>query len=143
MRASRLLVAILPLAAACYEWTGPRPAEVSSPTEVALKVGQEVRVDAVLSLAFLGVPADSRCPSRLACFWAGDAAVAIAYAAGTGPSRPDTLHTTLDPRDVRFSGYTIRLVGLTPYPETPTPIPADSYAARFRIEPVPALQAAR
>jgi hypothetical protein len=134
MKARYLLAALLPIAAACYDETAPHPSEVGSPAEVVLKVGEQVRVDAVLSLAFLGVPADSRCPSLALCIWAGDGAVQIAYAAGMGPSRPDTLHTTLDPKVVQFAGYAITLVELGPYPATSDPIPQSRYEARFKIE---------
>jgi hypothetical protein len=115
------------------------PLEFSSPTEVVLKIGQEARVDALLRLDFLGVPEDSRCPAVVECFWAGDAAVAIAVSLGMGPSFPDTLHTTLDPKAVLFGGYTITLVELTPYPQVPGPIPPADYAARFKVERIPLL----
>ncbi len=131
-----VIAAFLPLAAACGDLAAPRPAEVASPAEVVLRVGQQVRVDSTLSLGFLAVPADSRCPSGplILCVWEGDGAVQIAYAVGTGPSQPDTLHTTLDPKTVLFGGYAITLLELGPYPDSTEPIPQSRYAARFRVE---------
>jgi hypothetical protein len=120
--------------AACRDPAAPRATEVGSPAEVVLHVGQHVRVDAVLSLSFLGVTADSRCPTTVRCVWAGDGAVQIAYAVGTGPSYPDTLHTLLEPRAAQAAPYTISLLELTPYPGRTDPIPAAAYAARFKIE---------
>ncbi len=130
-----LLAALASLAAACGDLAAPH---YTSPTEVTLKVGHEVRVDSILSLTFVGVPADSRCPSSslILCIWAGDGAVEIAYALGTGPSHPDTLHTFLGPKMAAFGGYGITLLELAPYPEGTGSIPQSSYVARFRIERV-------
>jgi hypothetical protein len=108
--------------------------QASSPVEVWLAIGDEVRVDSILRLAFSGVPADSRCPTSVVCAWAGDGAVALQHRLGMGPSYPDTLHTTLDPQHVQFAGYVITLLNLGPDPHDTNPIPADEYAARLRIE---------
>jgi hypothetical protein len=43
------------------------------------------------------------------------------------------LHTYLDPKAAQFSGYTITLLELDPYPAT-DPIPQSRYVARLRIE---------
>jgi hypothetical protein len=102
--------------------------------EVVLSIGQEVQVDSLLTLSVTGVPADSRCPTDVQCVWAGDGAVAIAYSLGEGPSNPDTLHTSLDPRSARFGAYAITLLDLTPYPGSPGAIAVDAYAARLRVE---------
>jgi hypothetical protein len=134
MRSAGGLVAAALIGAACYGPTGPRIVQSGSPAEVVLAVGDEARIDAVLRVAFTGVPADSRCPATAECVWAGDAVVVLAVALGMGPSYPDTVHTTLDPKAVQFAGYTITLLALMPYPQIPGPIPADEYAARLRIE---------
>jgi len=139
------LTALLLASAGCRESLGTRavsgpPFEVASPAEVVLKIGQEARIDALLRLDFLGVPADSRCPAMVECFWAGDAAVALGLSLGMGPTFPDTLHTTLDPKSVQFGGYTITLVEVKPYPQVPGPIPQGDYAARFKIERSPTLR---
>lgn len=127
------------LFAACQEPTEWSPVaghvtEASSPIEIWLAIGDEVRVDSIFRVRFAGVPADSRCPTSVVCPWAGDGEVEIHYAHGMGPSYPDTLHTTLDPRAVEFAGYRISLRDLGPYPNDADPIPPDEYAARLRIE---------
>ncbi len=114
--------------------TGAAVTQVSSPAEVWLTVGDEASVDSLLRLGFTGVPADSRCPTAVVCPWQGDGAVEIHYGMGMGPSYPDTLHTTLEPRGVVFSGYLISLIELAPYPGDTDPIPLDEYAVRLRVE---------
>ena len=105
--------------------------------ELVLTIGQEVRVDSLLRLAVTGVPQDSRCALQAMCVWAGDGAVAIAYGIGMGPSYPDTLHTTLDPKATAFGGYRITLVELAPYPLVPGGIRSEEYTATLRVERLP------
>ena len=133
-------VALVLAAAGCRWLSEPGGAgEVSSPSDVTLKIGQEVRVDAVLRVGFAGVPADSRCPATADCIWAGDGVVAITASVGMGPTYPDTLHTNLDPKLVQFGGYTITLLELRPYPQAPEPpISPGEYAAHLKIERSPA-----
>jgi hypothetical protein len=136
-------IALTLAAAGCGRLTGPNAlSDATSPAEVVLGVGDAVRVDGTLLVRFLGVPADSRCPARVLCVWVGDAAVALTISAGTGPSGSDTLHTTLDPKTVQRSGYTVTLLEVTPYPERPGDIPANAYQVRLRVDdggPVPTL----
>jgi len=107
---------------------------VTSPTEFVLAIGGEVKVDAQLRIGFRSVPSDSRCPSSVTCVWAGDGAAEIAYGTGTGPLHPDTLHTALDPKQVEFGGYLIKLLELNPYPSTPAGIRQEDYRLRLRVE---------
>lgn len=142
MRRLPVVAALAALAAlaACADIppTAPPPAGdahwVASPAEVWMVVGGEIRVDSLLRVGFTRVIADSRCPATVLCVWAGDGAVALAVAAGMGPSYPLELHTTLDPRLLDFAGYRLTLVELAPYPYIPGPIPADEYALRLRVE---------
>ena len=105
--------------------------------DVGLAVGQEVRVNSVLRLGVAGVPTDSRCPSSVACFSAGDAAVEVRHAVGTGALLLDTLHTNVGPRAVTVEGFRITLVTVRPYPTDLTPIPLAEYQAQLRIERAP------
>jgi hypothetical protein len=111
-------------------------ADIVTPADAELAPGEEIRVDSLLRLGFTGVAADSRCPASVVCPWVGDGAAEIAYGIGMGPSHPDTLHTSLDPKERVFGGYLIRLVDLQPYPAVPGPIPPLEYRVRLRIERV-------
>ncbi len=126
-----LLAACLQLAPACRDPTAPR---YTSPVDLLLATGAEVRVDGVLRLAFVSVPADSRCPSGAMCFWEGDAAVEIGCALETDVAHLDTLHTSYGLRTAQFAGYTITLLALIPYPTTGPLSPARRYTALLRVE---------
>jgi hypothetical protein len=101
--------------------------------EVVLAQGEDVRVDGAFRIGFTRVIEDSRCPSRSFCLLPGDGAVELALAFGTGPSYPDTVHTTLEPKSTVAGDYAVTLVDLMPYPDVPGTIPADEYAVRLRI----------
>jgi hypothetical protein len=138
-------IALTLAVAGCREPTTPlRQLQVANPGEVTLRIGEEVVVDGVLRVKFVGVPADSRCPSSVLCVWAGDAAVALdaGPVAAEGPVAlcPDTLHTNLGPSAEVCATYYITLLEVTPYPQVPGPIPPGHYAVRlgFSAAPPPA-----
>jgi hypothetical protein len=121
---------------ACGTTTGPRAGD-----EFQLKVGESFMLDdAGARVVFRGVSSDSRCPSQVMCVWAGDAAVLIEVAplhdVLQALSKVDTLHTNLDPKSLSLGSIELLLAQLDPYPETPGSIPADSYVATFKIQPL-------
>ena len=96
-----------------------------------------VVADAGVSVAFVGVDEASRCPLQAMCVWAGDASVLLEIApwpdALAVDSRTDTLHTNLEPRELRLDGLELALVHLDPYPEASESIPQDQYVATFGV----------
>jgi len=130
---------VLALLAACSSATEPGVFAVAPSLDepFTLRVGEAARIDAAgLSLRFISVPSDSRCPSNalILCVWEGDAAVAIELAPLQGDAALDTLHTTLDPKTRDVGIGRLRLQRLDPYPEDVTPIPAGEYRAMFIVE---------
>ena len=107
--------------------------------EFRLDFGEAVSVpEAELSLHFVDVAEDSRCPARVQCVWAGDAAIAIeiAFNLAGDDSVTDTLHTTLDPKSVAVGGYLLQLVRVDPYPIVPGGIPLERYRITLRLDPI-------
>jgi len=99
-----------------------------------LTVGQSAKVDGTtLTIAFNGVTEESRCPVGVQCIWAGNAAVALSLADGSGAKTEASVNTTLDPHSARVSGYEISLVGVNPYPKQGMTIPRASYVATFHV----------
>ena len=130
---NRIVAIALVLAAAGCRWlTEPsHVAQVKSPVDVTLKIGDAVLVDGILRVKFVAVPADSRCPATAECFVAGDALVALEAHAGLAPC-PDTLHT-FQTQLALCGGYLIELLELAPYPQSFQPIPPGDYAAKIRF----------
>jgi hypothetical protein len=84
-----------------------------------------------LTVTFVKVTGDSRCPQDVNCAWAGDATVTIS----TGGSASYDLHTEgSSARTVKISGHDVKLVGLTPRPKADSTIPPGDYRATLRIE---------
>jgi hypothetical protein len=137
MRATPALV--LALLAACSSVAEPGVFAVAPDLDepFTLRVGEAARIDAAgLSIRFISVPTDSRCPSNalILCVWEGDAGVAIELAPLQGDAALDTLHTTLDPKSRNVGVGRLRLQRLDPYPEDVTPIPDGEYRATFIVE---------
>jgi hypothetical protein len=125
-------IALVLAAAGCRGPTGPgQGAQVNSPVDVTLKIGDAVTVDGVLRATFVAVPVDSRCPATAECIVAGDALVVIEAHAGLGRC-PDTLHTA-QTNLVTCGNYLIELLELAPYPQSFERIPLGDYAARIRF----------
>lgn len=127
----RYLILAAALALACDSTTDPTltpdfSAGVGEPIE--LHVGQAVDVDGRVTIGFLRVVADSRCPTSVTCAWAGDGAVELMFRA-TNTLVVDTLYTVRDPRGVTFGEIAIALTGLAPYPEVPGVILQSEYVA--------------
>jgi hypothetical protein len=140
-----VLAILLLLAAAGCLGSGMPPAQPDSKpaaeTEQSVSERVELRVRASsvvpgtrLTLTFVSVRDDSRCPTGVTCIWEGDAIVRLrAELAGEAPAQLE-LHT-----NSRFSqegtvgALTVTLVSLDPYPEVDKPIAQDAYSATLQI----------
>jgi hypothetical protein len=112
---------------------------VNSPTAPDAVVGEpfELKAGAVASLPdggrlrFDQVAADSRCPMDALCVWAGDAAVLVTVTPSGGASESRELHTQPPGSQISYSGYTVTLTALAPYPRSTQPIAPGDYVATF------------
>jgi len=128
----------LPAVAGCRMASTGLDAElrgVPNDTVITLRLGQEVRApDIVMTIAFLAVRHDSRCPTDVVCVWQGNAEVEIGVAFGEGPTVPYVLNTGLEPRSANPGTYQLTLVELRPAPVSTTRIPPTSYVASLRLQ---------
>ncbi len=115
--------------------SGPAASDVVNvDRDFDLKPGQTARVDGTaVTVSFVGVPEDSRCPTDVVCVWAGNGAVSLVLTDDSGAKNTVVLNTTLSPRSVRNSGYEISLSGLKPAPKQGSPIPLADYIATLRV----------
>jgi hypothetical protein len=98
-----------------------------------LAAGQRGSVDdGRLTIDFLRVAADSRCPSTANCVWAGDAAAELRLTASR-EARTVTVHTTTEPRRASHGGYDVALVHVEPYPDGHRPIAPAEYVAVLEV----------
>ena len=107
-------------------------AQTSTPVSLAVKAQKTVTRDK-LTVKFLAVTEDSRCPEGVDCVWAGNAKVQIKVTGRRGASKIFELNTNLPPRAVKFEGYEIKLVKLAPYPQAGSKNDENAYTAEFSL----------
>lgn len=128
-RLSTLLFTALTLAAAAACSSSPT-APVN--TTLTLAPGQSSTVG-ILTVTFIGVTIDTRCPINALCIQAGDAHIALeASVPGTRRAFELQLLNPLN-RATELRGYTIEAEALSPHPWTPIPIDHDDYRVQLRV----------
>jgi hypothetical protein len=126
----RLLLVFCLLSAAGCLGNGP-----TAPTpfdgRIVLAPGERAGLAADLSVRFVGVLGDSRCPADALCIQGGDAIVRVEITTGTASAERD-LHTG-DMQPVVFERTRVELLQLDPYPFSSRPIQPGDYRATLRV----------
>jgi hypothetical protein len=114
--ASLCLVAVT----ACYNDSPTSPGPVSR--EVTLAPGQSASIsEAGLTVRFIGVTGDSRCPGDAICITGGSASVRVELRSSRAGNQEVTFETgKLEP--VKFGTFTVELTELSPYPFSSRPL---------------------
>jgi hypothetical protein len=137
LTATLFLLILATLLPAC----GSTPARVEARLgeEFTLAIDQEASLqEAGLSLKFLGVAEDSRCPSKVQCAWSGRAVISLV--AQKEQQKPldftlITIHSPDKTDQTIVEGYQITLKAIEPRPELPDqPVPAENYRATLIVE---------
>ncbi len=83
-----------------------------------------------LTVRFVELVEDSRCPTDTNCIWAGNAKIKVRVSKN-GRSHELTLDTNGPQSAATAEGYSIKLVGLTPSPRSNIRINRNGYVATF------------
>ena len=86
-----------------------------------------------LTIEFVKVLDDSRCPPDVNCVWAGNAKVQIKVSKGKAAAKVFELNTNLEPKIITFQGYKIELMDLTPAPKSDVDRKSVKYSASFKV----------
>jgi hypothetical protein len=90
-----------------------------------------------LRLRFADVLEDSRCPTRVNCFWSGQARIAVAVQPDGSGATTVQFNTNPAPTQTvkvaTVGQYRIELQTLDPYPQTPDPIRFEDYRATLVV----------
>ena len=136
---SVLLLTALIVAAACAPEVGAGTAGLGE--SFSLAVGQSASIDGEdLTIEFIDVIADSRCPSGVECIWQGEVAclVEITYS-GTGQQKVLTYPgLTQEPSEAQFGSYQFTF-SVEPYPEADKEIEKSEYRLNLLITKAPPL----
>ena len=97
--------------------------------EFDLKLGDQATIGPNnMTIEFLDVLGDSRCPENVFCVWAGNGEVQLRFA-----HQNIRLNTYLNPKDSTISNVNIQLLRLEPYPVAPVQIEKEDYQVRLLI----------
>jgi len=136
MRKSIIAVALVSSLACGSDATGPQPRVliVGDTTFVELPVTAAITVGSI-SIDFLSVPEDSRCPLDVVCVWSGEARTELGLT-HMSLTVIDTL-STLSPSELDIHGYRVSLRALDPYPVLAEPHGPEEYVAHLAVFEVP------
>lgn len=137
-RAGVLCVATLLLPAACASGKAtmaPTPTAPSNAAKtVTLAIGESASLDGgALSVKFVRVAEDSRCPKGEQCIRAGNARVELEARVGSEPPRAIALNTTEGQTEVEIDRYVLRLDGVAPVPVTGRSVSPESYRVTLSL----------
>ena len=102
---------------------------------VTLRYGESTFVENI-EIRF-GAVQDSRCPSQVECFAAGNAQVVLGVGPprGTeGPTDQVLLNSTYGSRSGEAWGLRVTLLEVSPYPVYAEPIPPEQYVVQLKVE---------
>jgi len=124
-----LLVVCLFLMTGCDEAQTSPTAPLDAEFTLAPGEGRRIEGESV-SVTFVGVSGDSRCPADAICVWGGSATVKITVASGFSSQGYDLL---TDDMPVVHGRLTIALVQLSPYPFSARTIAPNEYRATLKV----------
>jgi hypothetical protein len=111
---------------------GVMPATAAKRSEtLRVQVNKEKRfAKSRLSVRFVELVEDSRCPTDTNCIWAGNAKIKIRVSKN-GRSHDLTLDTNGPNQAAIAEGYSIKLISLTPEPRSNIRVNRNGYVATF------------
>jgi hypothetical protein len=101
--------------------------------EVRVKVGNSVSSSEGITIKFISVNEDSRCPANAICVWEGNARISLQLTDRKSTEVVELNTSTRFATEAKFGGYLIKLVSLLPYPGTKEKIDPSEYVATLRI----------
>lgn len=119
------LVVIMAFAGVLYSKT-------QNPRQITVKVNEQKNIDKNVSVKFVSLVSDSRCPADVDCVWAGNAKLKIELSE-RGAVKVFEVNTGLNPRSITFAGYELKIVALEPRIRSNVRINPDSYTATFSV----------
>ncbi|HTH50959.1 MAG TPA: hypothetical protein VL501_03440, partial [Pyrinomonadaceae bacterium] len=81
---------------------------------VSLRLGQQKVLTGRVTVNFVEIVEDSRCPEGTECIWAGNAKVKIAVSHGKAKAQELELNSGMEPQTLEAAGYRFKFVSLTP-----------------------------
>jgi hypothetical protein len=113
----------------------------ASSEELKVKIGtSKTAKTGKISIKFVEVLEDSRCPEDANCIWAGNAKIKLTLSRNGKEPQTFEMNTSLQNTNMEdgflpYKGFNITLVRLTPVPSASKAIDAKAYEATFMVQP--------
>lgn len=99
-----------------------------------VRVGKQKKFSrSKVSVKFVSLVEDSRCPEGVNCVWAGNARITVQITEPGGAGETFDMNTNLGAKGATFAGYAVNLTSLTPTPKENVRINKNGYTATFSI----------
>lgn len=120
----------------------PMTIDTNLDSEFLLQVNQSAEIKSEdITVTFLNVTSDSRCPSDVTCIWQGQAGIELDVQKGEEISTVSlSIGGDSSPEESIFNAYLIQLVDLSPYPISTKIIQSEDYTATIKITKYEELQ---
>lgn len=120
--------------AAVHKQESDKPEAIKSET-FTLRGGSQRKVArGELTIKFISVLEDSRCPVGVNCITAGNAKIQVKVTDRRGRTKVVELNTNREPKGDKFGKYGINLVNLSPEPKQGGQPARSHYTARLSIQ---------
>ena len=115
--------------------SAPMTIDANLDSEFLLQFNQSAEIKSEdITLTFLNVTSDSRCPSDVTCVWQGQVGIELDLRKGEEKSTVSlSIGGDSSPEESIFDSYLIQLVDISPYPVSTKDIQSDEYAAKINI----------
>ena len=111
-----------------------RQASAQTSQQIKLRVNNQKAVaGSKLTIKFISIMEESRCPEGVNCIHAGNAKIQIKVAKRAGSAKTFELNTNSAPDSISFEGYEIRLTNLDPVPKENIRINRNGYTATLVV----------
>jgi hypothetical protein len=108
--------------------------EAKTEKQIKVQVNSQKTVPGTkMTIKFVSLVEDSRCPEGVNCIQAGNAKIKVTVKVRGGESKTFELNTNLGPKGESFEGYAINLVTVTPAPKDNIRINRNGYTATFTV----------
>ncbi len=126
------LLAVL-ISAACGDAGDQAPKTAPLGAPFTLQIGASARVGDEVTLRFIDVTNDSRCPADVQCIVAGEAKVLLHLTDPTGSVHQFELTTPGPGASTATAGYEIAITSLDPGPPPAAGVEKSEYVATFQV----------
>ena len=104
--------------------------------EVKVQINEQARITGTkVTVKFLELVEDSRCPTGTNCVWAGNAKIKVQITKNGKSPKILELNSN-GPETAAFDGYIFKLTALTPHPAINIRINRNGYIATIQVDPV-------